>query len=369
MKKSILQFSVIAAIAATMTLSTSCSSDDDVYVPEPVVFNAGMSGLDINRATTRAVSWTTVADGWASGIKVKLYTTEANGTTYANKTYVSNSINNSTIISGTSMYYTELKAYGTNPDDCFYWASTSDTKNIRAWTYGTSDVPSTDIATSGGTLNTLEFELSGTGGSAQTNKELLYCYQQYSYGDKDEATKSLVFRHQLSKVTVKVYAQQSKVTSCTFGSNTTPATTTIPVKNTFTQPVDDTGSNNTLGTNGTWTAFGDYDAAKYGYITPQTEVTAGTNSSDLSTSDLNSTYTVLYQYQGVLLPGDYNGKNLIEIVYDGAKYSYIPESSHVLAIGKHYTYKVIVKDAALEVTAAIQPWTGESKGEVDANLQ
>lgn len=368
MKKSILQFSVIAAIAATMTLSTSCSSDDDVYVPEPVVFNAGMSGLDINRATTRTVSWTTVGDQWSTGIKVKLYTTEADGTTFANKTYVSNSTNTTTTISGTSMYYTELKADGTNPDDCFYWATASETKKIRAWTYGTSTVPTTDIATSG-TLNTLDFELDGTTGSAQTNKELLYCYQEYSNGDNSDPTKSLVFKHQLSKVTVKVYAQQSKVTSCTFGSNTTPATTTIPVKNTFTQPVDDNGSNNTLGTNGTWTAFGAYDAAKYGYITPQTDETAGTNSSDLSTSDLNTKYTVRYQYQGVLLPGDYNGKHLIDIVYDGAKYSYIPESSHVLAIGSHYTYTVIVRDAALEVTAAIQPWSAVPQGEVDAELQ
>ena len=372
MKKSILQFSVIAAIAASMTLTTSCSSDDsaEVYVPEPVVFNAGMSGLDINRAATRAVSWTTVGDQWTTGIKVKLYTTEANGTTYANKTYVSDATNTATTISATSMKYTKLKAAGTTATDCFYWATASETKKIRAWTYGTSEEPATDIAT-GGSLNTMDFELAGTDGSAQTNKELLYCYQEYTNGDYSHPEKSLVFKHQLSKVTVKVYAQQAKVEKCTFGSSTT-ATNTIPVKNTFTQPVDDDDLNHTLGTDGKWDDFGAYVAAKYGYVTPQTEESAGNNTSDFTGDDaaLNSKYVKRYQYQAVLLPGNYNGKHLIEIKYDGATYSYIPQADHVLEKGKHYTYTVIVKDAELEVKAAIKPWTDAAPmGAVDAVLQ
>lgn len=373
MKKSILQFSVIAAIAASMTLTTSCSSDDsaEVYVPEPVVFNAGMSGLDINRAATR--TWTTVGDQWAADLKVSVYTKDADDT-YSTKTYVSDADAGTVNISSKDMHYTTLKGYdvATDPTNCFYWKTATETKTIRAWTYGTGTAPG-DIMESS-SLKTLTYELDGIAGSTQTNKELLYCYQDYAKGAANTA--SLIFNHQLSRVTIKIYAQKEELTKCTIGSsdNSKAATGTVPVKNTFSQPSD---GNEKKGTNanGDWTAatFTTYSASTYGYITPQeaSKNTTVPTGSELSNSADAAKYTKFSQYEAVVLPGDYKGKTLFEITYDGAVYAFIPPSgsAYNLDLGKHYTFQVVIKDAALEVYAAIAPWSTENKPAVDAVLQ
>ena len=383
MKKSILQFSVIAAIAASMTLTTSCSSDDsaEVYVPEPVVFNAGMSGI----ATTRAAVWeddhSTISDQWSEGVKVNIYTKEADNSTFANKTYVSDATNTQASIAGGNKYYTKLVGDGvdSDPSAAFYWASATDSKEIRAWTFGNTVAPG-DIATHDGSawnLNTLEFTLDGANSAtAQTNKELLYVWGDYAKATSGSSAGSLIFKHQLAKVTIRIYAQKTKVTKCTLGSSQSKTeANSIPITGVFTQP--QTSNSRNKGDDGIWdteTSFPEYDTGtKYGYITPQT-VESNQSPSLNTTSDLTSTadntkYSKRSIYEAVILPGDYQNKELFEITYDGARYVYKPTSTHSIEKGKHYTYKVIVKDAALDVYAAIAPWTPVSNAPVDAELQ
>lgn len=369
--KKYLNFSALAAIAVALTVNTSCSNDEvieekEAYIPEPVEFKVGVGKLE----TTRSV--TTIDNDWDAStsltIKVKVYTKDADDNMY-NKTYVTSGSSAATTINETSMKYISMVGDGvtSDPSACFYWKSQADAKKIRAWTYGTATVPVTDLATNG-TLNTLSFDLDGTGGTAQEGKELLYVYQKYTKStDVGNATKSLVFKHQLAKVTINVYSQKNDAI-CTIGEDV--GGHKIPVTNTFTQPANDTddgGSASTYGNNGSWADFSDGTAA--GYITPRRTTTNGTNSSELAVSADNTKYTIKNVYEAVLLPGDYGGKYLFVINYDGAKYAYIPEATHVLAIGNHYTYNIIVRDAALEVTAAIQPWNTSIQGDKDAVLQ
>lgn len=367
-----------------MTLFTSCSSDEstaEAYVPEPVVFNAGMSGI----ATTRTAVWetnhSTIFDQWSEGVKVKIYTTEADNSTYANKTYVSDDTNTSATISGGSKYYTVLAGDGValDPSKAFYWASSTDTKEIRAWTFGNTDVPG-DIATHDGSawnLNTLEFTLDGANtATAQTNKELLYVWNDYAKANSGSSAGSLIFKHQLAKVTIRIYAQKTEVTKCTLGSSQTKTeANSIPITGTFTQP--QTSNSRSKGDDGIWdteTSFPTYDTgAKYGYITPQTvesnQSSALNTTDDLDTEAKNTKYSKRSIYEAVILPGNYQNKELFEITYDGARYVYKPTASHVIEKGKHYTYKVIVKDAVLEVYAAITPWDSQAASQVEAELQ
>ena len=357
MKKN-LNLSALAAIAVVLTVNTSCSNDEvieekNAYIPEPVEFKVGVGKLE----TTRSV--TTINNDWDAStslaIKVKVYAKDADDN-MKNKIYVTSGSSAETTINETSMKYISMVGDGvaSDPTACFYWKSTSDAKRIRAWTYGTSTAPETDLATSG-TLNTLAFGLDGTGGTAQAGKELLYVYQKYTKStDEGVATKSLVFKHQLTKVTVNVYSQKNDAI-CTIGEDVDGHK--IPVANTFTQPANDTddgGSASSYGTNGSWSAFS--ESTTVGYITPRHTTTNGTHTGDLSVATDNTKYTKKNVYEAVLLPGDYNSKYLFVINYDGAKYAYIPDASHVLGLGNHYTYNIIVRDAALEVTAAIQPW-------------
>ena len=371
--KKYLNLSAFAAIAVALTVNTSCSNDEvieekDAYIPEPVEFNVGVGKLE----TTRSVA--TIGNDWDAStslaIKVKVYAKDADDN-MKNKIYVTSGSSAETTINETSMKYISMVGDGvaSDPTACFYWKSTSDAKRIRAWTYGTSTAPETDLATES-TLNTLAFGLDGTGGTAQAGKELLYVYQKYTKStDVGDATKSLVFKHQLAKVTVNVYSQKNDAI-CTIGEDVDGHG--IPVANTFTQPANDTDdggaeSTNTYGTNGSWADF--TLNTTVGYITPRHTTTNGTHTGDLSVATDNTKYTKKNVYEAVLLPGDYNGKYLFVINYDGAKYAYIPDASHVLAIGNHYTYNIIVRDVALEVNAAIQPWNTNNQGDKNAILQ
>ena len=86
MKKSILQFSVIAAIAATMTLTTSCSSDDDAFVPTPIQLGVDLGKMTVTRGLTRAQSIATATAGttidgeWKADHRLGIWTTDADGT-------------------------------------------------------------------------------------------------------------------------------------------------------------------------------------------------------------------------------------------------------------------------------------------------
>ena len=358
MKKN-LNLSALAVIAAALTINTSCSNDELVRelpnVREPVVFNVGVSSAPMTRAAAWATNQT-VGDQWANGVVVSIYTTtNAAQDAYATYDYHTTAVDNdnTTTLSPVS--------------SLFYWASSNEKttagKTVRAWSYGNSTTPA---ATYYNTSNTTLFTLTGTGGTAQTNHELLYGYQTGFI-----STNTLTLKHQLAKLIIKVWTRKYLApTAFTIGDN---SSNKIQISNTFTPP-------STAGQNGTWTALTHTadGSIVVGYITPQTDLSAassdGTNANYKAAAGTNveadEDFAYVSSYEAIILPGNYFSKKLFFITYDGAVYAYTTPGNQAFAAGYVYTYNLKVTDSAIEsAEVTITPWADGGTSNGSAELQ
>lgn len=424
MKKSILQFSVIAAIAASMTLTTSCSSDESVaeaYVPEPVQFSIGVGDLSVSRASSRTQASDTKvpADGtnftvdnkWNANDILAIYTHDADKNWYL-KAYKVNAN------SGSASEYNAVTATGTGASKDFYWGNTSEVKVFEVYSIGTSDPISNTAAADrisdaiNKTNNGLQIFYDAShlfdvpSDQTTSNKEFLYNYGAMKYDNSVSAdnTKKLKLRHQLTRIDVVVITPKSKagtekdkqVYIGNHDSEAGNAGRKISLKGHFVKPdglikstegmlytwptaenldglldTPASGSDPEVYTSLSWTpstASGDQ-----GYITPrvisaETEITA-----DLDENKGKYTTT----YSAVVIPQNFKDKFLFDIEYDGARYVYTGQDTDDMSgsSGKHYTYKVVVGPTGLVVTASVSPWqtvdgyTPTSPKDVEAKLQ
>lgn len=391
MKKSILQFSVIAAIAASMTLTTSCSSDDGpaAYVPEPVQFSVGMSDMSV-KASTRtqssgtATGWTASIDGkLAEGDLVFICMKDADGNFYR-KAYkvstggaASNAGDPNTLTENTS------GAIGK-----FYWNNKTEYKQYQVFSFGNSTI--TGYAnTSAGDLSDLPSDYTYTVPDDQTdinNKtEFLFGYGTLYYASS--GTKALKASHQLARIDVTLETEKNKVTvtedqngdPLNLDPNNTPGDTSnditsfnpttaedfelkigwaqMMLKGVFTPKtysIENTGTADHIHSGsfadtetGSWAAPGTGDVK--GQITPRVLEKQRYNT---------STEKFETQYSAVVMPQDFTGKDLFTIKYDGAEYKYtIPDTpTFTIEPGKHYKFKVTLQNTKITVTVAIQNW-------------
>lgn len=396
MKKSILQFSVIAAIAATMTLSTSCSSDDsaEVYVPEPVQFSVGMSDMSV-KASTRAQSsgtatgWTASIDGkLAEGDLVFICMKDADGNFYrkAYKVSTGGAASNA----GDPNTLTENTSGATGK---FYWKNKTEYKQYQVFSFGNSII--TGYAnTSAGDLSDLPSDYTYTVPGDQTdinNKtEFLFGYGTLCYNAT--TTKALKVSHQLARIDVKLVTDKNNVEVSkdqdgndvdsddgTDGNQPYAATTSqafsltigwdnMMLKGKFTPPhytaistgtADDIKGDKT--DTGEWAAPTS-DEVK-GIITPRVLVAQRYNTS-------NKNFET--KYSAVVMPQNFRNQDLFTIQYDGATYKYtLGDSDYLIEPGKHYKYTVALQDTKISVTVAIQDWdpVDNTGSPVEAKLQ
>lgn len=351
MKKSILQFSVIAAIAASMTLTTSCSSDDsaEAYVPEPVSFNIGLNTMKASTRTLAAASnWLTVNDEWGDGMLVGIKTKDADNVEKT-KTYVT---------SNSSTYTAQLNGSGLT--NTFYWQNKTEDKSVTAWSFGNKkEAVATDPVDHDFTINTDQSTKHVESTDDLVDHELLYAYQQsVKYTD---GTKSLTLYHQLAKIIVKfVTEKEDGITECHFGYNND-----LPLTGTFSAPSlgSDHTSAGTLYSN--WTFKGD---GTKGVVTPRYH---GKDSND--DPGTSSQYQYRQTFSGVLIPGNYSDINLFYLTYDGTAYAY-KETTDATKVtfkaGYVYTFIVKVGSEKLSIASAtIYSWDTGSSPTVDAVLQ
>lgn len=396
MKKSILQFSVIAAIAASMTLTTSCSSDESVaeaYVPEAVKFGIDLGDMTVARANTRAqeaddaTDWTASIDGrLAVGDLVFICMKDADNKFYRKAYKVSSAASSdfgpNTLTENTS------GAIGK-----FYWHEKNEYKQYQVFSFGNSTI--TDYEnTSAGDLSALPSTYTYTVPSDQTDEnkktEFLFGYGTL-YNDASSNTKALEASHQLARIDVTLVTEKNKVlvTEDQNGStlnldNGTPAdpgddisqfapTTseefsltigwnemmrkgvftpnTYSIENTGTADHIHSGSSADTET-GSWAAPG--TGEEKGQITPRVLEKQRYNT---------STGKFETQYSAVVMPQEFTGKDLFTIKYDGATYKYTVPNTPVFKIepGKHYKYKVTLQGTNISVSVAIQEWTEVDK--------
>lgn len=309
---------LVAATAALTTILTlmSCSAADTATtqnatpsqpIHEPIVVTAGTS-MTVTRSTSDGTG-----TSWVSGDKVVLVV----------KNFKDN-------VGGTEnitehIYQTAADGTGPalSPDDLAntnFWRSTTETKQIvSAWSYGTSTAPTLTSNTI--STYTLETTQTGTG-------ELLYSPgQEKAYNVTPPATRafSLTFYHQLAKVIFNVKADGP-------APSITAATMTIPGSGTITAL--DTGAHD-----GTWTPGSDAS------ITPKTETTAA---------------GCIATYSAVVIPGDYNGKTLLQLATSNGTYKYVPASTQTLSPGMCYTFTITIKNGLMfyeSVTVETWNWT------------
>ena len=380
MKKSILQFSVIAAIAASMTLTTSCSSDESVaeaYVPEPVQFSIGVGDLSVSRASSRtqesgsAQEWTkTIGGKFAAGDLIAIYTKDAD-TKWYTKVYKTK---DATASAGAT---TEITQNFDGATGQFYWASKSDKKIYEAYSYGTNTTIPNTALTDGNTSASLsftdKFEVASNQ-STGTVSEFLYGYGTLYYpptpANVNRPTKKLIkLGHQLARVDVKVYTPKATVDITTPSAidKQTQKDMTLTIgkagemalKGTFTKPTGFTTPAYTGGSDdehktdaGSWTPSD--EAGDKGTITPRV-LTAQAKITE--TGDYKDMFLTVYS--AVVMPQDFENKDLFTIVYDGATYIYKPTGgAHKIESGKHYTYTIKVGPAAVDVDKAqIEAWS------------
>ena len=286
---------LVAATAALTTILTlmSCSAADTPPAAQPVheaIMVSTGGRMAVTRTTTEG-SGNTWTDGDKIVLVVKNFKNNTGGTeTTTEHTYQA--------AAGAGAALSPVDLANTN-----FWRSTGETKQITgAWRFGTSNAPTL-------TSNTItSYTLDGNG-------ELLYSPGQEKSYDADPATRafSLTFYHQLAKVVFNVKSDGPN-------PSITAATMTIPGSGTITSL--DTGSHN-----GTWT-FGS-DAS----ITPKTETTAT---------------GCIATYSAVVIPGDYNGKTLLQLTTSAnGTYKYVPTSTQTLSPGMCYTFTITIKNGLM----------------------
>lgn len=415
MKKSILQFSVIAAIAASMTLTTSCSSDESVaeaYVPEAVKFGIDLGDMTVARANTRtqeagtAKNWASIDGVFALNDIVHIWTTDADGKIYRKAYKVQTAATAAQGDNALTAAYTT----GTGATDQFYWSGTEERKLYVIYSFGNAAADSTNIKDSQRTFDApapdpLEgipgkylFEVSDDQSEETANKEFLFGYGTIYYGT---TAKQLKVSHQLSRIDVNVVtnknnvkvtkkvgfnpdsdtewtgtdvkeAQTSQPLSLTIGSSTTQRKGMFTPKS-FTPSVVSPSTDDEIKGDktdvGTWsTEVSDVGAQVTGPITPRVLIEQRYNE---STKKFETNYSAVIIPQNVAAGADW-----FTISYDGATYKYkIPAGGVTFEPGKKYVYKVEFADAGIKVSVAIQEWTeatdytSANPKEVEADLQ
>ena len=217
----------------------------------------------------------------------------------------------------------------------------------------------------------------------ESNKEFLYNYGAMKYLTTGSNTKALKLRHQLTRIDVVIITPKKKSETendkqVYIGNHddTDKATKGIFLKGYFDKP--DGLINTTTGMLYTWPTSENLDGLSTGtgtytplvwhaegtrdFITPrviskETQISGGTHDGKYTTT-----------YSAVVIPQNFQGQSLFDIVYDGARYVYTGVAADDLsaAAGKHYTYQVVVGPKALEVTASISDWT-EATGYTSAS--
>ena len=365
MKKSILQFSVIAAIAATMTLSTSCSSDDGpaAYVPEPLNFNVGVGGIKASTRTGSAAAanpWTTVDERFASGDVVAIYTTDADNKWYT-KSYA-------TSAASTADNAATALTMGTAAADNFYWAGTTDKKAFHAWSFGNNTAIANTSAGNGSSSDDLSFTKFTVTADQQagSNTEFLYSFGYIPYST---AAKTIVLNHQLARIDLELVTAKQETeldVSKTVKIGEAAANKGVTIAGTFskgnysslvTAGTEDLGN----GHNGSWTLSTESEDIDK-VITPRVTV--------VETSDGASPAKYTTKYSAVVLPQSFDGKSMFVITYDGATYIYTGVADDNIELGKKYTYKIEITASALNVNqVSIALWDATDRGSVTADLQ
>jgi len=375
MKKSILQFSVIAAIAASMTLTTSCSSDESVaeaYVPEAVQFSVGLGDLSVSRASSRAQAsdseqpWNeeTVDGKFAAGDIISIYTQDADDNWYMKEYKVSSA-------TGTANDSTSIVPNENTTSKTFYWKNTSRKQVYEAYSFGSSTSVGNTAFGSGVTTPNLTFNKFTIGqdqsvvSNATDSTEFLYGYGTIVY-DSLHNDKLIKLGHQLARIDVKIYTPKATVniTSPSVSKQTQDDltlkigkvdSTEMVIAGTFKKPSAFTSytaqsTDQQCTDAGTW----DLDTSSTGTIIPrviakQKQAAKGTETMYLTT------------YSAIVIPQDFKNIDLFTITYDGATYIYKPNVEEKMEPGKHYTYEIVVGPTAISVTKAqIAQWTTDT---------
>ena len=373
MKKSILQFSVIAAIAASMTLTTSCSSDDsaeEAFVPTPIQLGVDLGKMTVTRGLTRAQSigtataGTTIDGGWKEDHRLGIWTEDADGT---KKIKVYKVKEDATT---TAELVTDAAVGTADADKVFYWKQKGETKVIKAISHGIvadANITKSDNAT---TIAPLTFTVS----SDQTtdfNNEFLYGVGTIKHdGTATGGTKTIPMQHQLTliEVTVKTKKNANDL-ALTIGKTGSE----IKLGGTFHEP------------NYTVQSDQDLQSNKYGYwenLTTDGVVTP--RCSAIPADDTPSGYKTTFS--AVVIPQNFNGNPMFCIHYDGADYVYTGQLTDKLdekpseedndstnginGVGKKLAYTVTITDQEIKVTSAtISAWAPVNQPDATAELQ
>lgn len=393
MKKSILQFSVIAAIAASMTLTTSCSSDDSVetFVPTPVQFTVGLNGRTV--AKTRTYDWKTGGTVWDNSSigNTWVYKTTPADAADADKVMLF-SVKDKDGVTATAIegyeYYVSDASNGLTATDVannaqFYWMKSGEKKKVIAWSYGTKTTLNKSDFDLDASSHDLSYTVDNDQSSTTWNKELLW-----GYGIVEaDGNKNIPMYHQLARIDIQITAKDAsnKASSVFIGRNsaTTTSITTgeefLALKGNFSPVLDHknniynvtTNFTNTPFTPGAWPEsapsqfYGNWSAetaATKQFITPHAvaytdPVSAGTKGDHIS------------QYSAVVIPQTHAADKFIlfEITVDGVRYIYIPDTAVNWEPGKQYGYDITISPSGINVTATIQNWTHTSSEEFDGN--
>jgi hypothetical protein len=363
MKKSIFPLVVFAVLSAMLTIS-SCSNDNELangtsFVREPVKFGVGLSKIPVTRATTWSTgtptTWATSAKSignfFASGDKVAIITFDDTQTT---STVTRGFVYETSAASGSASAATALAPVTAGSGNQAYWSSSTETKKIIAWSYGTSTA-----ITNPETVPTT-FTVTADQSDDSFNEELLWGFLSLAYTDKGTAANyDIPMYHQLALVNVNITATDAtEISACYFGRNLTSTTTggVMKLDGTFAPPfaasatyptgwVLPTTAGNYTDYTGSWSNQG---STTTGYITPRRTASGstGTGGKDKTAS-----------YSAVVMPCDYTSSSLtlFEITVDGITYKYIPATA-TFAAGNVYTYDVTVGPETLTVTASIKNW-------------
>lgn len=400
MKKSILKFSVLAAIAATMTLFTSCSSDEsvaDVYVPEPVNFSIGMSDMSVKAGTRTqdagtATKWTTSINGKLSvNDIVFIWMKDADGKFYRKSYKVSTA-------AGGAAGANTLTENVSGATGKFYWANKTEYKQYEVYSFGNITVGDSTNTAAGDAPAKLPQSYFCTVPADQTvvadSIEFLYGYGTLFYASS--GSKALKVSHQLARIDVTLVTDKNKATvtkdqngdaldidpggGAAHITSFAPTTTEdfelkigwaeMARKSLFKPQnplytIEESGSTDHIygetSNVGSWTEQGTGQVR--GIITPRVLVEQRYNTSDEKFET---------QYSAVVMPQAFTGKDLFTIKYDGATYKYKSDADpFTIEPGKHYKYKVTLQGTNISVTVAIQNWdvTDLTASPVEAKLE
>ncbi len=203
--------------------------------------------------------------------------------------------------------WTSSLAYNGSASDAFFWKSTGESVNIRAWSYGDGSTTSSDPDNQ---TYTLSEDQSASYGELLYSKATPFDYEHYSGGIP------IQFCHQMTRLVISlthIKPGDLDISEIYIGDG---SETPIPTTAKFHKP--------TSGDIGTWDNIG----SEKGQITPKTEAA-------------NSCYSA------VLIPTTYevaDKKFVIIKTSDSRTYCYIPNENLTLVAGTQYNYTISVKD-------------------------